>query len=56
VATNWTKEKEGCQELLLELTGKDPRICPCCKTGRLARKEFFAPVRIERIEIKKHIA
>lgn len=51
-----SKEKKGWQELLLELTGKDPRRCPCCNTGRLVRKEFIGPVRSETTEIKKLIA
>lgn len=50
------KEKKGWQELLLELTGKDPRRCPCCKTGRLVRKEFIGPLGTEITEIKKLIA
>ena len=32
------------EELLLELTGIDPRICPCCKKGRMIRKELLRPV------------
>ena len=32
------------EELLFELTGIDPRICPCCKKGRMIRKEELRPV------------
>jgi hypothetical protein len=32
------------EELLLELTGIDPRICPRCKKGRMIRKEVLQPV------------
>lgn len=50
------KEKKGWQELLLELTGKDPRQCPCCKTGRLVRKEILDALRKKNTEIKNLIA
>lgn len=30
--------KESWQELLFRLTGKDPRVCPCCGKGRMVRK------------------
>ena len=56
VEVKQTKDKRGWQELLLELTGKDPRICPKCKTGRLVRKEFLHPEKYRYIEIKKLIA
>ncbi len=29
---------ESWEELLFRLTGKDPRICPCCGKGRMVRK------------------
>jgi len=32
------------EELLFELTGTDLRICPCCKKGRMIRKEVLRPV------------
>ena len=32
------------EELLFELTGIDPRICPRCKKGRMIRKEVLRPV------------
>ncbi len=32
------------EDLLLRLTGIDPRICPCCKKGRMVRKEVLQPV------------
>jgi hypothetical protein len=50
------KEKKDWQELLLDLTGNDPRRCPCCKTGRLVRKEIIGAVRSENTQIKKLIA
>ena len=30
--------EESWEELLFRLTGKDPRICPCCGKGRMVRK------------------
>jgi hypothetical protein len=30
--------KESWEELLFRLTGKDPRVCPCCGKGRMVRK------------------
>ena len=56
VEVKQTKDKKGWQELMLELTGKDPSICPKCKTGRLVRKEFLHPEKDKYIEIKKLIA
>jgi hypothetical protein len=32
------------EELLFELTGIDPRICPCFKRGRMICKEVLQPV------------
>lgn len=29
---------ESWEEVLFRLTGKDPRICPCCGKGRMVRK------------------
>lgn len=48
VSIKEAKEKKSWQELLIEVTGNDPTKCPCCKTGRLVRKE--------NIGIKKQIA
>ncbi len=31
--------KESWEELLFRLTGKDPRVCPCCGKGKMVRKE-----------------
>lgn len=56
ISTKKTKEKISWQELLKELTGKDPRICPYCDIGRLVRKEILSPVKDRNIEIKKLIA
>lgn len=56
VEVKQSKDKRGWQELLLELTGKDPRICPKCKTGRFVRKEILHPEKDKYIEIKKLIA
>ncbi|HYE12520.1 MAG TPA: IS91 family transposase [Patescibacteria group bacterium] len=56
VSIEQVKEKKGWQELLLDLTGKDPMVCPCCKVGRLVRKEIFGPARSENIGIKKLVA
>jgi hypothetical protein len=36
--------KESWEELLFRLTGKDPRICPCCGKGRMVRKGELSPV------------
>ena len=56
VSIECVKEKKGWQELLHDLTGKDPMVCPCCKIGRFIRKEFFGPLRSEDARIKKLIA
>ncbi len=37
-------QKESWEELLFRLTGKDPRICPCCGKGRMVRKGELSPV------------
>jgi len=36
-------ESESWEELLFELTGIDPRICPCCKKGRMVTREILSP-------------
>jgi len=36
-------ESIGWEELLFELTGIDPRICPCCKKGRMVTREILPP-------------
>ncbi len=32
------------EELLLKLTGEDPRICPCCGEGSMVRKARLSPI------------
>ena len=39
-------EKETWEDLLLRLTGVDPRICPTCGKGRLVLREKLRPVMI----------
>lgn len=39
------REKEVWEDLLLRITGIDPRICPECKKGRLVRRETLQPKR-----------
>lgn len=56
ISTKKSKEKISWQELLVKLTGKDPRICPHCNIGRLIRKEILSPVKDRNIENKKLIA
>lgn len=56
ISTKKSKEKISWQELLKELTGKDPRICPHCNIGRLVRKEILSQVKDRNMEIKKLIA
>ncbi len=36
-------ESVGWEELLFELTGIDPRICPCCKKGQMVTREILPP-------------
>jgi len=38
-----SSESVGWEELLFELTGIDPRICPCCKKGRMVTREILSP-------------
>ncbi len=38
------KKPESWEDLLLKLTGEDPRICPSCKKGRMVRKGELSPV------------
>jgi hypothetical protein len=38
-------QKESWEELLFRLTGRDPRICPCCGKGRMVRKGKLLPGR-----------
>lgn len=35
--------QEGWEYLLLNLTGVDPRVCPCCGKGNMRRKEIIHP-------------
>ncbi len=37
-----TNHSQSWEDLLFELTGIDPRICPKCKKGRMIRKEILA--------------
>ena len=37
--------KESWEELLFRLTGKDPRICPCCGKGRMVSKGKLSSVK-----------
>jgi len=41
---NTPKNKLTIEELILKLTGKDIRICPCCKKGRMEMKSRLQPV------------
>lgn len=36
-------ESESWEELLFELTGIDPHLCPCCKKGRMVTREILPP-------------
>lgn len=36
-------ESESWEELLFELTGIDPHLCPCCKKGRMVTRETLSP-------------
>lgn len=56
ISAKKSKEKISWQELLVKLTGKDPRICPCCNIGRLIRKEILSPIKGRDMKIKKLIA
>ena len=39
-----TRKAESWEELLLRLTGVDPRVCPICGEGVMVRKEELAQV------------
>ncbi len=39
-----TSKSENWEELLLRLTGVDPRVCPCCSKGVMVRKDELSPV------------
>jgi len=41
---NTVKKKLTVEELLFKLIGKDIRICPCCKKGRMETKSRLQPV------------
>lgn len=41
---NTTENKLTIEELILKLTGKDIRICPCCKKGKMEMKSRLQPV------------
>ncbi|MCP4266755.1 MAG: IS91 family transposase [Candidatus Brocadiaceae bacterium] len=47
--------KESWEELLFRLTGKDPRICPCCGKGRMVRKGELTSVKKLTIIKKKYM-
>jgi hypothetical protein len=36
-------ESVGWERLLFELTGIDPRLCPCCKKGQMVTREILSP-------------
>ena len=38
-----SNESEGWERLLFELTGIDPRLCPCCKKGQMVTREILSP-------------
>jgi hypothetical protein len=40
-----SEEKESWEDLLLRITGIDPRLCPSCKKGRMVPKEKLLPGR-----------
>ena len=56
ISTKETKKKKSWQELLLELTGKDPRKCSCCGVGKMITKEILSSYSDKNMQIKKLIA
>lgn len=56
ISTRETKKKQSWQELLIELTGKDPRKCPCCGMGKMITKEIIHPYTDKNIQDKNLIA
>lgn len=56
ISTKKSNVKIGWQELLKELTGKDPRICPHCNIGRLVRKEILSPEKSRNVGNEKLVA
>jgi hypothetical protein len=41
--TEENSPQEGWEDILLNLTGVDPRGCPCCSKGNMRRKEIIHP-------------
>ena len=56
ISTKEIKKKKSWQELLLELTGKDPRKCSCCGVGKMITKEIISSYSDKNMQIKKLIA
>lgn len=48
-----TKKKQSWQELLIELTGKDPRKCSCCGVGKMITKEILSKYSGKNMQVKK---
>ena len=44
-ASECALETESWQELLLRITGIDPRVCPTCSKGKMVRRETIQPKR-----------
>ena len=40
-----SEEKESWEDLLLRITGTDPKLCPSCKKGKMVLKEKLLPGR-----------
>ena len=53
ISTKETKKKQSWQELLIELTGKDPRKCPCCGIGKMITKEIISKYSGKNMQVKK---
>ena len=56
ISARETKQKQSWQELLIELTGKDPRKCPCCGVGKMITKEIISQYLDKNMQVKKLIA
>lgn len=56
ISTRETKKKQSWQEMLIELTGKDPRKCPCCGMGKMIIKEILSMTSDKNMQIKKLVA
>jgi len=44
-ASECAVEKESWEDLLLRITGIDPRVCPTCSKGKMVRREAIQPKR-----------